>query len=251
MKPASLVWAQESLPLIAAPMLLVSGSDLVIAASRAGAIGSFPTKNCRTVDELERWLARMQEETEGFAPFAPNLIVHKTNTRLDEDTRLVEKYRCAMVITSVGSPAPVMDRLHAAGTLVFADVATPELDGLRMCRAIKGSKRMKHSRVVVTTSVVDSGQVPDEVLQKHQADGYLEKPLDVRRRVSPRELLLAAVAERALRPVGDPAGAGPAPALHRPLPRPSGARRRRQPDRARARPAGGEALPGCRALPAP
>jgi len=112
------------LPLIAAPMLLVSGPDLVIAASRAGAIGSFPTKNCRTVDELERWLARMQEETEGRAPFAPNLIVHKTNTRLDDDTRLVEKYKPAMVITSVGSPAPVMDRLHAAGVVVFADVAS-------------------------------------------------------------------------------------------------------------------------------
>ena len=112
------------LPLIAAPMLLVSGPDLVVAACRAGVIGSFPTKNCRTIDELERWLARMQQETDGFAPFAPNLIVHKTNTRLDDDTRLVEKYHPAMVITSVGSPAPVMDRLHAAGALVFADVAS-------------------------------------------------------------------------------------------------------------------------------
>jgi len=65
--------------------------------------------------------------------------------------------------------------------LVFTDVATPELDGLRMCRAIKRSKRLGKSRVIVTTSVVDSGQVPDEVLQRHGADGYLEKPLDVRR----------------------------------------------------------------------
>jgi nitronate monooxygenase len=87
-------------------------------------IGSFPTKNCRTVDELERWLARMQEETEGHAPYAPNLIVHKTNTRLHEDMKLVEKYAPAMVITSVGSPAPVMDAIHASGGLVFADVAS-------------------------------------------------------------------------------------------------------------------------------
>lgn len=65
--------------------------------------------------------------------------------------------------------------------LVFTDVATPELDGLRMCRAIKRSTRLAKCRVVVTTSVVDSGQVPDEVLQRHAADGYLEKPLDVRR----------------------------------------------------------------------
>lgn len=65
--------------------------------------------------------------------------------------------------------------------LVFADVATPELDGLRMCRAIKSTRRMARTRVVITTSVVDSGQVPDEVLQKHNVDGYLEKPLDARR----------------------------------------------------------------------
>jgi CheY-like chemotaxis protein len=65
--------------------------------------------------------------------------------------------------------------------VVFADVATPELDGLRMCRAIKRSQRLARTKVVVTTSVVDSGQVPDEMLQRSAADGYLEKPLDVRR----------------------------------------------------------------------
>jgi nitronate monooxygenase len=112
------------LPLIAAPMLLVSGPELVVAACRAGVAGSFPTKNCRTTDELERWLARMQEETDGCAPYVPNLIVHRTNDRLREDTKLVEKYRPAIVITSVGSPEPVMDAIHGAGGLVFADVAS-------------------------------------------------------------------------------------------------------------------------------
>jgi len=65
--------------------------------------------------------------------------------------------------------------------IVFADIATPELDGLRMCRAIKHSRRLSRVRVVVTTSVVDSGQVADDLLQRHGADGYLEKPLDTRR----------------------------------------------------------------------
>ena len=65
--------------------------------------------------------------------------------------------------------------------LVFADIATPELNGLRMCRAIKHSKRLARCRVIVTTSVVDSGQVSDEELARHGADGYLEKPLDSRR----------------------------------------------------------------------
>jgi len=65
--------------------------------------------------------------------------------------------------------------------LVFADIATPELDGLRLCRALKRSRRLNRCRVIVTTSVVDSGQVPDEELARHGADGYLEKPLDSRR----------------------------------------------------------------------
>jgi nitronate monooxygenase len=168
------------LPLIAAPMLLVSGPDLVIAASRAGAIGSFPTKNCRTVDELERWLARMQEETNGHAPFAPNLIVHKTNTRLDDDTRLVEKYKPALVITSVGSPAPVMDRIHAAGALVFADVASMRhveralavgVDGLILLTAGAGGQTgwanpfafVRAVRAVFDGPVVLAGGVADGV----------------------------------------------------------------------------------------
>jgi CheY-like chemotaxis protein len=65
--------------------------------------------------------------------------------------------------------------------IVFADIAMPELDGLRLCRAIKRSRRLNRCRVIVTTSVVDSGQIADEELSRHGADGYLEKPLDSRR----------------------------------------------------------------------
>jgi CheY-like chemotaxis protein len=87
-------------------------------------------------------------------------------------------YECQAAAT--GSQA--MDLLGNIGfDLVFSDVATPEIDGLRLCRAIKGSKRLARCRVIVTTAVVDSGQVPDEVLLHHGADGYLEKPLDTRR----------------------------------------------------------------------
>lgn len=65
--------------------------------------------------------------------------------------------------------------------LVFADIAMPEVDGLRLCRAIKRSRRLARTRVIVTTSVVDSGQVSDDELARHGADGYLEKPFDARR----------------------------------------------------------------------
>lgn len=78
-----------------------------------------------------------------------------------------------------------MQALSLLGSLyfdiVFADIATSELDGLRLCRAIKRSKRLGKCRVIVTTAVVDSGQIADEDLQRHGADGYLEKPLDSRR----------------------------------------------------------------------
>ncbi|MEO8843739.1 MAG: response regulator [Kofleriaceae bacterium] len=70
---------------------------------------------------------------------------------------------------------------HLFFDLVFADIAAPEIDGLQLCRAIKKSKRMARTKVIVTTSVIDSGQVPEDVLQRHAADGYLEKPLDPRR----------------------------------------------------------------------
>jgi len=120
------------LPLIAAPMFLVSGPALVKAASRAGIIGSFPTANCRTVDELDRWLADMGEDQKRAAdetgrapaPFCPNLIVHRSNTRVLDDLAAVLRHKVELVITSVGSPEPVLKPLKDAGCLVLADVAS-------------------------------------------------------------------------------------------------------------------------------
>jgi nitronate monooxygenase len=112
------------LPLIAAPMFLVSGPSLVTAACRAGVIGSFPTANCRTVEELDAWLAEMRQATEGTAPFCPNLIVHRSNPRVQDDLAAVLRARAEIVITSVGSPEPVMKPLKDAGCLVLADVAS-------------------------------------------------------------------------------------------------------------------------------
>ncbi|MCA0303660.1 MAG: nitronate monooxygenase, partial [Proteobacteria bacterium] len=85
------------LPLIAAPMFLVSGPALVTAACRAGVIGSFPTANCRTVEELDAWLGGMADDakraadTEGRAPspWCPNLIVHRSNPRVPDDLAAV------------------------------------------------------------------------------------------------------------------------------------------------------------------
>lgn len=121
-----------ALPLIAAPMFLVSGVELMVAACRNGVIGSFPTVNCRSAEQLEAWLAeiamrlRQHEDHTGHraAPLCPNLIVHRSNARLEHDLAVLLRQKPEIVITSVGSPAPVVKPLHDAGALVLADVAS-------------------------------------------------------------------------------------------------------------------------------
>ncbi len=113
------------LPLIAAPMLRVSGVELVTAACQAGVVGAFPAANAGGAEELDRWLTEIEAATgvgEGVAPHCPNLIVR--DPRLAEHLEVVVAHRVEMVIASVGSPAPVVEPLHEVGTLVLADVAT-------------------------------------------------------------------------------------------------------------------------------
>ncbi|MGJ4922850.1 NAD(P)H-dependent flavin oxidoreductase [Bradyrhizobium sp. HKCCYLRH2060] len=120
------------LPLIAAPMFLVSGIELVSAACGNGVIGAFPTVNCRTPDELDAWLREIADRLarhsdasrRAAAPLCPNLIVHHSNARLQDDLAVLLRHRPEIVITSVGSPAKVVAPLHDAGALVFADVAS-------------------------------------------------------------------------------------------------------------------------------
>ena len=121
-----------TLPLIAAPMFLVSGPALVKAACRAGIIGSFPTANCRTVEELDDWMADMgddllraaDETGHALPPLCPNLIVHRSNPRVPDDLACVLRHKAEMVITSVGSPEPVLKPLKDSGCLVLADLAS-------------------------------------------------------------------------------------------------------------------------------
>ena len=118
------------LPVFAAPMFLISGPDLVLAACKAGIIGAFPTPNARPVAQLDSW---MYQITEGLArardqqatpvgPWCANLVTHSSNTRLAEDLALVAKYQPPVVVTALGSPKPAIEVVHAYGGLVFADV---------------------------------------------------------------------------------------------------------------------------------
>lgn len=114
------------LPLIAAPMLRVSGPALVAAACRAGVVGAFPTANARSVAELDAWLSgiamTVRADRETYAPWCPNLIIRQP--RMADDLACLVRHKVEMVITSVGSPAAVVGPLHDVGALVLADVAT-------------------------------------------------------------------------------------------------------------------------------
>ncbi|WP_338503844.1 nitronate monooxygenase [Sphingomonas kaistensis] len=120
--------ARLRLPVVAAPMFLVTGPEMVIAAARNGIVGAFPTPNCRTADELDRW---MEEIASGCADapglWAANLVTHSTNPRLADDLALVAKHKPPIVITALGSPAPVVEAVHAYGGIVLADVVSETL----------------------------------------------------------------------------------------------------------------------------
>ena len=117
------------LPVVAAPMFLISGPDLVVAACKSGIVGSFPAPNCRTVDELDAWMGKISDLLAGSdaAPWAVNLVTHRTNARLAEDLRLVAEYRPAVVITALGSPVAAIETVKAYGGTVIADVVNVKL----------------------------------------------------------------------------------------------------------------------------
>jgi len=113
------------LPIVAAPMFLVSGPEIVIAAAQAGVIGSFPTPNCRTAKQLDDWMTQIAAETAGTqGVWAANLVTHSTNTRLSVDLELIAKHQPPIVITALGSPAPAISTVHEYGGVVFADVVS-------------------------------------------------------------------------------------------------------------------------------
>ncbi|WP_174731618.1 NAD(P)H-dependent flavin oxidoreductase [Mesobacillus harenae] len=126
-------WNQMTLPAIAAPMFLVSGPDLVKACCMNGVIGSFPAPNARPIEVLDAWMGQLNEDLEAarasepnrkVAPWAMNMVVHSSYSRLQEELALVKKHKPQLVITSLGSPKVVVDIVHEYGGLVFSDVSS-------------------------------------------------------------------------------------------------------------------------------
>jgi nitronate monooxygenase len=120
--PAPLV-GRLRLPLVAAPMFLVSGPALVIAACKAGVLGTFPALNQRTSEGFSAWLEEIEAAlSPADAPYGVNLIVHKTNPRLGADLDICVRHKVPLIITSLGAVKDLVAAVHSYGGLVFHDV---------------------------------------------------------------------------------------------------------------------------------
>ncbi|MDE0785869.1 MAG: nitronate monooxygenase family protein [Porticoccaceae bacterium] len=119
------------LPIVAAPLFIISTPDLVIAQCKAGIVGSFPALNARPAAELDRWLERITNELAEYdaanpdkpsAPFAVNQIVHGSNDRLQHDVEMCVKWKVPIVITSLGAKEFVNEAVHSYGGIVLHDI---------------------------------------------------------------------------------------------------------------------------------
>lgn len=114
-----------ALPVIGAPMFIVSTPELVIAQCRSGVIGAFPALNARPPELLDEWLGQIKAALAAdpqAAPFAVNQIIHQSNTRLEHDMALCVKHEVPLIITSLRAPGDIVPAVHAYGGLVFHDV---------------------------------------------------------------------------------------------------------------------------------
>jgi nitronate monooxygenase len=123
--------SQLSLPVIAAPMFIVSNPALVVAQCTSGVIGSFPALNARPAEKLDEWLDTIEAGLAAYrrehpqarvGPFAVNQIIHQSNDRLDRDLDACVRHRVPMIITSLRAPDDVVKRVHEYGGVVFHDV---------------------------------------------------------------------------------------------------------------------------------
>ncbi len=112
-------------PAVAAPMFLVSGPDLVVETCRSGVVGTFPALNQRSSEGYDAWLTEIERRLSAFkspAPFGINLIVHKSNPRVEADLEITVRHKVPLVVTSLGAVRGVVDAVHSYGGIVFHDV---------------------------------------------------------------------------------------------------------------------------------
>ena len=130
MKDKISVFSNLSIPVIAAPLFLISGPKLVIECCKNGIVGTFPALNQRTSEGFEEWVIKIKTELDEFeketgkkpAPFGVNLIVHNTNPRVQADLKICIKHKVPIIITSLGAVPRLVDAVHSYGGIVLHDI---------------------------------------------------------------------------------------------------------------------------------
>ncbi len=195
--------SELKLPIVAAPMFLISGPNLVTTCCKNGVIGTLPALNQRTSEGFEEWLIAINAELEEFerttgqkpAPYGVNLIVHHTNPRLEADLALCVKYKVPIIITSLGAVSDLVDKVHAYGGMVFHDVikkrhaqkaAQAGVDGLILVAAGAGGHagtlnpmpfvaevRSFYDKIILLSGCISSGRDVASAMQMGADLGYM------------------------------------------------------------------------------
>lgn len=194
MTKAQTLLSQMRLPVIAAPLFIISNPDLVIAQCKAGIIGSFPSLNARPLDMLDEWLVRIKAELAAHdvahpdkpaAPFAVNLIVHKSNTRLEEDLELCVKHEVPVIICSLGAREDVYEAIHSYGGIVLHDI-------INQTFAHKAIEKGADGLIAVATGAGGHAGVQSPFALIQEIREWFDGPLLLSGAISTGESLLAA-----------------------------------------------------------
>ena len=182
------------LPLLVAPMFLISNPEMVIQACKSGIIGSFPALNARTGEVLNEWMTIIKDELMRFesdkpnkkaAPWAVNFITHRSNKRYREDLKLIEMHKPPIVITSLGDPSPIVEIVHQYGGLVFTDVISVSF-------AKKAIAKGSDGLILVSAGAGGHGGTYSPFAFIHEVRSFFQGPIILAGGMSKGEDILAA-----------------------------------------------------------
>lgn len=181
------------LPVILAPMFLISNPKMVLEACEAGIIGTFPALNARTTEDLDNWMTEITDGLEGLkkknneepAPWGVNFISHRSNKRFQEDLSLIEKHQPPLVITSLGDPEPVVQVVKKYGGVVLSDVIDIKF-------AKKAIEKGSDGLVLVAAGAGGHGGRLNPIAFMHEVRGFFDGPIALSGAMSQGEDILIA-----------------------------------------------------------
>ncbi|MDQ0269767.1 NAD(P)H-dependent flavin oxidoreductase [Cytobacillus purgationiresistens] len=183
-----------SLPVMVAPMFLISNPAFVINSCKSGVVGTFPALNARSEEILQEWMSQINTELTEFnnenpdkkaAPWGINFITHRSNKRYIEDLKLIEQYEPPIVITSLGDPGPVAEIVHKYGGMVISDVINIKF-------AKKALEKGADGLVLVTSGAGGHAGTYNPIAFIHEVREFFDGPLMLAGGISKGEDILAA-----------------------------------------------------------